>query len=84
MMFSIQQIGVFLIAIIVGWSLDATNPGITPEAIKQGATYDYTVPMLILTLLGIFGVVFAILLKINDRTSGYGLEQPNKKDKKEE
>jgi MFS family permease len=68
MMFSIQQIGVFLIAIIVGWSLDATNPDVTPEAIKQGATYDYTVPMLILTLLGLFGVLFAILLKINDRT----------------
>ena len=39
---------------------------------------DYTNPMLMLSLLGVFGLFFAFLLKREDRTSGYGLELPNK------
>jgi len=41
---------------------------------------DYTNPMLMLSLLGVLGLFFAFLLKREDRTSGYGLEQPNKMD----
>lgn len=39
---------------------------------------DYTNPMLMLSLLGVLGLFFAFLLKREDKTSGYGLEQPNK------
>ncbi len=39
---------------------------------------DYTNAMLIFSLLGFFGFIFAFLLKREDRTSGYGLERPNK------
>jgi hypothetical protein len=43
------------------------------------AKFNYTYSILILALIGIVGVVFALLLKHDDKTSGFGLEQPNKK-----
>jgi hypothetical protein len=33
-----------------------------------------------LAALGLFGLLFAFLLKREDKTSGYGLELPNKKE----
>ena len=39
---------------------------------------DYSRAVLMLSLLGIAGLVFALLLKREDRTSGFGLELPNK------
>ncbi len=39
---------------------------------------DYTNAMLVFSLLGFIGLVFAFLLKREDKTSGYGLERPNK------
>ena len=39
---------------------------------------DYTNAMLIFSLLGFAGFLFAFLLKREDKTSGYGLEKPNK------
>jgi len=41
---------------------------------------DYTNPMLMLAGLGVLGILFAFLLKRDDKVSGYGLEQPNKVD----
>jgi len=37
-------------------------------------------PLLMMALLGVFGLVFAWMLKRDDKTSGYGLELPNKMD----
>lgn len=39
---------------------------------------DYTNSMLMLAGLGVLGILFAFLLKRDDKVSGYGLEQPNK------
>jgi nitrate/nitrite transporter NarK len=39
---------------------------------------DYTNAMLVFSLLGFAGLLFAFLLKREDKTSGYGLELPNK------
>jgi MFS family permease len=80
MIFYIQNIGLMLYPMLIGWSLEKFNPGVT-ESIKQGihATYDYTIPMEILALTGVFSLLFAILLRRTDRTSGFGLELPNKK-----
>jgi hypothetical protein len=52
------------------------------EAIIAGekATYNYTNPMLMLAGLGVVGLLFAFLLKREDKVSGYGLELPNKMD----
>jgi MFS family permease len=79
LMFSIQNIGLWAFPILIGTVLDRSNPGVTPELIAKGeAAYNYTNPILMLAALGIFGLVFAFLLKREDRTSGYGLESPNK------
>ncbi len=55
-----------------------TDQAHTAEIIKP---LDYTNPMLVFSLLGIIGLVFAFLLKREDKTSGYGLELPNKEEK---
>jgi MFS family permease len=79
LIFWIQNWGLMAVPMIIGWSLETTNPGVT-EAIKQGAEahYDYTVPLVLLAVTGILGLVFAFLLKAEDRRKGYGLELPNK------
>lgn len=48
---------------------------LSAEVIKP---LDYTNAMLVFSLLGFAGLVFAFLLKREDKTSGYGLELPNK------
>lgn len=50
--------------------------------IVEGASspaYNYTLPMMIFTLCGVLAVIFAYLLKADDRKMGYGLEQPSVK-----
>ncbi|MBN1414777.1 MAG: MFS transporter [Bacteroidales bacterium] len=80
LMFSIQNLGLWGFALLIGYVLDKSNPGITAEMVKAGeARFDYTNPILMLATLGIFGFLFALLLKREDKVSGYGLELPNKK-----
>ncbi len=79
LMFSIQNLGLWAFPILIGTVLDRSNPGVTPELVADGqAVYDYTKPILMLAVLGFFGLLFAFLLKRDDKTSGYGLERPNK------
>jgi phosphotransferase system glucose/maltose/N-acetylglucosamine-specific IIC component len=40
-------------------------------------TYNYTLPMFIFMSFGIIALVFAFLLKAEDKKKGYGLELPN-------
>ena len=54
---------------------DITRDSVSAEIIKP---LNYTNPMLVFSVLGIFGLIFAFLLKREDKTSGYGLELPNK------
>jgi len=78
--FYIQNIGLWLYPMIIGSSLESSNPGVTQQ-IKdgiEGAHYDYTNPMLIFALTGFVGLLFAFLLKHEDKKKGYGLELPNK------
>ena len=73
LMYSIQNIGLWGVPILAGMILDKTNPG-NPE------TLDYTPTMIMFTVLGLLGLVFAILLKREDKMSGCGVELPlNKK-----
>jgi MFS family permease len=78
-MFTIQAIGMMLFPWLIGLVLDHTNPGV-PEAIAAGgeAVYDYTTALVMLALLGIAGLFFSVMLRREDQTSGYGLEEPNK------
>ncbi|MBI9039523.1 MAG: MFS transporter, partial [Bacteroidales bacterium] len=77
-MFSIQNLGLFGFPLLIGLVLDKTNPGITPNMVVSGeASYNYQWAILMLACLGIVGLVFAFLLKREDKTSGYGLELPS-------
>ncbi len=44
---------------------------------KITSSYEYTFPMLIFTGFGLLALLFAFLLKIEDKKKGYGLELPN-------
>jgi MFS family permease len=78
-MFTIQAIGLMLFPWLIGLVLDYTNPGVSETLAAGGeAVYDYTQALIMLALLGILGLVFSWLLKREDKTSGYGLEEPNK------
>jgi MFS family permease len=78
-MFSVQNFGLWLFPILIGYILDRTNPGVTAALVEAGtAKYDYTFSILMLACIGVVGIVFAILLKRDDKTSGFGLELPNK------
>jgi MFS family permease len=80
LMFTIQNIGLMVFPLLIGYVLDRYNPGVAEILAAGGeATYDYTYPVLMLALLGVAGLVFAFLLRHEDKTSGYGLEQPNKR-----
>ncbi len=76
-MFSVQNLGLFAIPILAGYILDVTNPGVNSEAIEAGANLVYTPTMLMFVGFGIIGFIFALLLKWDDKTSGYGLELPS-------
>lgn len=84
-MFSLQNLGLFAVPIAAGMILDKTNVGITPEMLKHGAVLNYTPTMIMFAGFGIVGMLFAFLLKRDDKTSGYGLDLPsnNTEEKKE-
>ncbi len=79
LIFWIQNWGLMGFPMLVGWALEYFNPGVTDQ-IHSGvnAYYDYTVPMLIFAVTGFLGLLFAFLLKAEDKKKGYGLELPNK------
>lgn len=81
LMFTIQAIGLMIFPFLIGYVLDQANPGVAETLAAGGqAVYDYTIPLIMLALLGLLGLAFAYLLKQEDKTSGYGLELPNKMD----
>lgn len=77
--FWIQNIGLMAFPAIIGWALNAANPGVAEQIAAQveGAHYNYTVPMLIFASLGVLAFLLGIWLKAADRKGGYGLELPN-------
>jgi MFS family permease len=78
-MFSLQNLGLFAMPIIVGKVLDLTNKGVTAEMQNNGSLLNYSPTMLLFAVFGVLGVIFALLLKADDKTSGYGLELPSNK-----
>ena len=79
LIFWVQNFGLSLTPILIGWILEKTNPGVAEQiaAGVEGATYNYTAPMLVFVGLGILALLFALYLKADDRRKGYGLELPN-------
>lgn len=67
LMYSIQNLGLFAFPILSGLILDYTNPG-NPE------TLNYTPTMLMFAGLGVLGLMFSILLKVEDKRKGFGVD----------
>lgn len=77
-MFSIQNLGLWAFPLLIGIVLDKTNPGITPEMLeKSNVSYNYIYAIIMLACLGMLGLIFAFLLKREDKISGFGLELPS-------
>lgn len=84
LIFWIQNIGLWLFPLLIGKILDATNPTIT-QALADGTmtaevaatSYDYTVPLVMLAMLGVAALVLGVILKVVDKKKGYGIENPN-------
>jgi MFS family permease len=81
--FWIQNIGLMLVPVLIGWSITASNPGVSEliAAKVPGAKYDYFVPELIFAGFGVLAIILSVVLKIVDRKKGYGLDIPNIKHK---
>jgi MFS family permease len=79
LIFWIQNlVALMFVPALIGWVLDKYC--VLSTAIVDGQTttsYDYTRPMIIFTAIGVLALIFAFLLKMEDKKKGYGLEQPN-------
>jgi MFS family permease len=78
MIFWVQNWGLMGVPALIGWVLDKWC--ITGTKVIEGnnvPTYNYTIPMLIFMSLGILALLFAFLLKAEDKKKGYGLQLPN-------
>lgn len=69
--FFIQNVGLLAVPMLIGKVLDITNPGV-----KEGAL-NYTPSMLVFASFGVVAFIISIILKIEDRKKGYGMELPN-------
>lgn len=84
LIFWIQNIGLWLFPMMIGKILDKTNPQIAENlgkglitAEEASISYDYTAPLIMLACLGVAALVLGLVLKIEDKKKGYGLEEPN-------
>ena len=77
--FWIQNLGLWAFPLIIGKTLQATNPGVSEQiqAGVEGVTYNYTVPMLVFASLGVLAFFLGLWLKRLDTKNHYGLELPN-------
>ena len=78
LIFWVQNWGLMGVPLLIGWVLEKYC--ITGKVVVDGVTtttYNYTIPMLIFTGFGVIALLFAFLLKIEDKKKGYGLELPN-------
>jgi MFS family permease len=76
--FWVQNWGLMGVPALIGWVLYKFC--ITGSRVVDGqsvVTYDYTLPMMIFTGFAVLALVFAFLLKAEDRKKGYGLEARN-------
>lgn len=79
LIFWIQNWGLMGVLLLIGRILDSRFCLIGETMINGKLTpiYNYTLPMLVFAGFGILGLLFAFLLKKEDKKKGYGLELPN-------
>ncbi len=84
LIFWIQNIGLWLLPLLIGKVLDATNGDVIAQeaagqiTAEQAATmYNYTAPLVMLACLGIAAFIIGLILKRIDTKEHLGLELPN-------
>jgi MFS family permease len=79
LIFLVQNVGLMFVPGIIGYVLDAVNPGVGAQiaAGDKTAVYNYTIPMLIFAGLSILSIFIGFLLKAEDTKMGYGIDKPN-------
>ena len=65
LIFWVQNVGLCLVPLLIGKLRVATN--------------GYLVPMIVFASFGVLAFILSLMLKVEDRRKGYGLELPNKK-----
>jgi MFS family permease len=79
LIFWVQNIiALMFVPALIGWVLEEYC--VIGEIVKEGTTvtnYNYTLPMLLFMIFGLLGLLFAYLLKSEDKKKGYGLQLPN-------
>ena len=79
LIFYIQNWGLMGVPYLIGWILDRFCV-VSRSVAADGSpliVYDYTLPMLTFMGFGLLGLLFAFLLKLEDRRKNYGLERPS-------
>ena len=84
MTFWVQNWGLMGVPMLIGYVLDkyciiGTTNKLVDGVEAQVTLYNYTLPMLIFACFGALSIIFAYLLKKEDKKMGYGLENPNLK-----
>lgn len=75
LIFWIQNWGLSGVPLLIGWVLSKYCITSAPGAAVT--TYNYTLPMMIFTALGVLAIFVAFLLKKEDKAKGYGIEDAN-------
>ncbi len=75
LIFWVQNWGLMGVPLLIGVVLDKFCK--IPNPVPGGPTYDYTLPMIIFASFGVLALVFALLLKAEDKKKHYGLEEAN-------
>jgi MFS family permease len=78
LIFWVQNWGLMGVPYLIGWVLDKYC--VTGTTVVDGVTsttYNYTLPMMIFCGFGLLALLFAFLLKAEDKKKGYGLQLPN-------
>lgn len=78
LIFWVQNWGLMGVPYLIGKVLDKYC--VTGQVVREGLTvntYNYTLPMIIFTTFGVLALLFAFLLKHEDKIKGYGLQEPN-------
>ncbi len=76
LIFYIQNIGLMSVPYLIGWILEHYCVEYTSGGLKL---YNYTLPMILFSILSIGASVIALLLKKENKVKNYGLELPNLK-----
>jgi MFS family permease len=79
LIFYIQNWGLMGVPLLIGWILDRYCI-VSRTVVADGTiliAYNYTIPMLVFMGFGVLGLIFAFLLKAEDKRKGYGLELPS-------